>query len=128
VRKQCHFWPAERGYDAWDVERLIELSRGLPVERLPLSSIGEVDTVYWFDGRDELPTVRKVVEHARLISEVDVSHPIILGHDGVASRSVVWDGAGRDVVPATAAPMIVGLFRESTKREYHDGRDGEDDG
>jgi hypothetical protein len=82
VRKQYHFWPAERGFDAWDVDRLIELSRSLPVERVPLQSITEIDTVYWFDGRDEPPTVRKVVEHARLISEVDVSHPILLGYDG----------------------------------------------
>src|SRR5688572_12148542 len=82
VRKQYHFWPAEQGFDAWDVDRLIELSRGLAVERVPLNSIGEIDTVYWFDGRHELPTVRKVAEHARLISEVNLSHPIILGHDG----------------------------------------------
>ena len=27
-------------------------------------------------------TVRKVVEHAKLIAEVDTSHPIILGHAG----------------------------------------------
>lgn len=82
MRKQYHFWPAEQGFDAWDVDRLIELSRGLPVERVPVNSIGEIDTVYWFDGRDEQPTVRKVVDHARLISEVDTSYPIILGHDG----------------------------------------------
>jgi hypothetical protein len=45
VRRQYHFWPAERGFDAWDVERLIELSRGLPVERVRIDSIGEIDTV-----------------------------------------------------------------------------------
>ncbi|HZO79514.1 MAG TPA: hypothetical protein VFB39_15855 [Solirubrobacteraceae bacterium] len=82
MRKQYHFWPAEQGFDAWDVDRLVELSRGLPVERVLVDSIAEIDTVYWFDGGDELPTVRNVVEHARLISEVDVSYPIILGHDG----------------------------------------------
>jgi hypothetical protein len=82
VRKQYHFWPAERGLDAWDVDRLIELSRDLPVERVPLDSIQEIDSVYWFDGSEEVPTVRKVVEHARLISQVDTSYPIILGHDG----------------------------------------------
>src|SRR5690349_15034269 len=82
VRKQYHFWPAEHGYDAWDVDRLIELSRELPVERVPIDSIREVDTQYWFDGSSEVPTVRKVVEHARLIAEVDTSYPIILGHDG----------------------------------------------
>jgi hypothetical protein len=47
-----------------------------------VESIREVDTEYWFDGSTEVPTVRKVVEHARLISEVDTSFPIILGHDG----------------------------------------------
>jgi len=82
VRKQYHFWPAERGFDAWDVDRLIALSRDLPVERVAVNSIREIDTEYWFDGSAEVPTVRKVVEHARLINEVDTSFPIILGYDG----------------------------------------------
>ena len=80
MRKQYHFWPAERGFDAWDIERLITLSRELPIERVALDSIREIDTEYWFDGSAEVPTVRKVVEHARLINEVDLSYPIILGH------------------------------------------------
>ena len=82
AREQYHFWPAERGFDAWDVDRLIALSRHLPIEQVAVDSIGEIDTEYWFDGSVEVPTVRKVVEHARLISEVDISYPIILGHDG----------------------------------------------
>jgi hypothetical protein len=82
VRKQYHFWPAERGFDAWDVDRLIALSRDLPVERVEVDSIGEIDTSYWFDGSAEEPTVRKVVEHCMLINDVDLSYPIILGHDG----------------------------------------------
>jgi hypothetical protein len=82
VRKQYHFWPAERGFDAWDVDRLIALSSDLPVESVRLESIWEIDTSYWFDGSNEIATVRKVVKHAQLISEVDFSYPIILGHDG----------------------------------------------
>jgi hypothetical protein len=82
VRKQYHFWPSDEGFDAWDVDRLIALSRDLPVERVAVDSIREVDTEYWFDGSAEIPTVRRVVEHARLISEVDTSFPIILGYDG----------------------------------------------
>ncbi len=81
MRKQYHFWPAERGFDAWDVDRLIALSQGLATERVAVEAIGEIDTAYWFDG-SEVPTVRKVVEHARLIREVDLSYPIILGPDG----------------------------------------------
>ena len=81
MRKQYHFWPGEQGLDAWDVDRLVRLSAGLPVEQIPLDSIDEVDSVYWFT--DELaPTVRAVVEHTRLIEEVDTSYPIILGSDG----------------------------------------------
>ena len=82
MRKQYHFWPGNNGLDAWDVDRLIRLSAGLPVIEVPLAAIAEVDTVYWFDGKSEQPTVRKVIEHARLISEVDTSYPVILGPDG----------------------------------------------
>ena len=81
MRKQYHFWPSEQGLDAWDVDRLVQLSAGLPVEQIPLDSIDEVDSVYWFT--DELaPTVRAVVEHTRLIEEIDTSYPIILDSDG----------------------------------------------
>jgi hypothetical protein len=39
------------------------------------------ETVYWFD-ESETPTVRRAVEHFRLIEEVDMTPPIILGPDG----------------------------------------------
>jgi hypothetical protein len=81
VRKQYHFWPGTTGLDAWDVDRLIGLSRKLPITDVELSTISEVDSVYWFDAT-EPPTVRKVVEHCRLIGEVEMSYPIILGPDG----------------------------------------------
>jgi len=82
VRAQYHFWPGDAGLDAWDVHRLIRLSRGLPVRDVPLSAIEDLDTEYWFAGSREPATVRTVVEHVRLIAGVDMSHPIILGADG----------------------------------------------
>ena len=82
VRKQYHFWPGESGLDAWDVDRLILLSCDLPIREVDLESLGEVDAVYWFNNGSELPTVRKIVEHMRLVHAVDPSHPIILGVDG----------------------------------------------
>ena len=82
VRKQYHFWPGDEGLDAWDVDRLIDLARNLPVQEIPVSSVWEIDTVYWFDEQTDPPTVRSVVEHARLMNRVDMSHPIILGFDG----------------------------------------------
>lgn len=82
MRKQYHFWPGEHGLDAWDVDRLIRLTASLPVREVTLESFRELDADYWFDGSMESPTVRKVVEHMRLVQEVDPSYPIILGADG----------------------------------------------
>jgi hypothetical protein len=82
VRKQYHFWPGERRFDAWDVDRLIELSRGLPVRPVRLESIREIDTDYWFGVGPMTPTVRRIVDQMRLVREVDPSFPIILGADG----------------------------------------------
>ena len=84
MRKQYHFWKTADGdgVDAWDVDRLIQLSADLPLEQVPLESIDEIDSVYWFDADLNRPTVRAVVDHVRLIHEVDMSYPIILGPDG----------------------------------------------
>jgi hypothetical protein len=81
VRKQYHFWPGAQGLDAWDVDRLVELSAGLPVEEVRVEEIDEIDSVYWFDESNR-PTVRNVALHVRLTQEADPSHPIILGPDG----------------------------------------------
>jgi hypothetical protein len=81
MRKQYHFWPGEHGLDAWDVDRIVELTTSLPVEDVDLADLFEIDTVYWFDDWQR-PTVRKVVEHIRFVQEVDPSHPIVLGPDG----------------------------------------------
>jgi hypothetical protein len=69
---------------------LIELSRDLPVIEVPLDSVGEVDSNYWFGGGFGDPTVRKVVEHMQLVQDVDPTFPIILGVD-----SRVMDGMHR---------------------------------
>ena len=82
VRKQYHFWPGERGLDAWDVDRLVRLSTRLPVREIALDEIRDLDTDYWFDGSMDVATVRKVVDLMRLVQEVDLSYPIILGADG----------------------------------------------
>lgn len=84
MRKQYHFWKSASGdgLDAWDVDRLIELSAGLPVVQFPTASLAEVDSVYWFDNDQHRPTVRSIVDHVRLIRAADPSYPIILGPDG----------------------------------------------
>ena len=82
MRKQYHLWPGDEGFDAWDVDRLVELSQGLPSRRVALAAIADIDTAYWFLDDESPATVRNVVEHLRLISEVDRSYPIILSAEG----------------------------------------------
>ena len=81
MRKQYNFRPTSHGLDAWDVDNLIKASIDLPVETVALDSITDVDTDFWFKF-GPAPTVRRIIDHARLIREVDLSYPIILGADG----------------------------------------------
>jgi hypothetical protein len=82
LRKQYYLAPTDDGFDAWDVDRLIAFSDGLPVEKVAIDAIAEVDTAYWFQGPDQPATVRAVVDHYALLQEVDLSYPIILSPDG----------------------------------------------
>jgi hypothetical protein len=81
MRKQYHFRPGASGLDAWDVGRLLRLVENEPLEELPLAQISEVDSDYWFD-HGYAPTVRNVVEHCRLIADVDMSYPIVIDPEG----------------------------------------------
>jgi hypothetical protein len=58
------------------------LTKNFPVTVVALDVIPDVDTDYWFRYGPVLPTARRIVEHVRLIQEVDMSHPVILGADG----------------------------------------------
>jgi hypothetical protein len=85
MRKQYHFRPAASGsglFDAWDVDRLIVLSAQLPVEQVAVASVPELDTNYWSDGTGTSRTVRQIVEHARLILDVDLDYPVIISSEG----------------------------------------------
>ena len=78
MRKQYHFKPSAAGLKAWDVDRLVVLSRHLHAESVPIASIRELDETYW----GEPMTCRAVADHARLISESDPNYPVILSSDG----------------------------------------------
>ena len=82
MRKQYHHVPSEDGLRIWDVDRLVELARNLPVEEVPLSEIWELDEVRWFVDERHSPTCRAVLEHMRLVMDADPAYPILLGQDG----------------------------------------------
>ena len=121
MRKQYRFWPGEVGFDAWDVDRLIELTEGFPVIEVQVDSIREVDSDHWFKPGPE-PTVRRIIEHIRLIDEVDPSYPIILGADGR-----LMDGmhrVARAVLDGRSTITAV-RFEEDPEPDYRDCTPGE---
>ena len=104
MRKQYHFRDSSRGLLAWDVDRLVELSRDLPKVLVPLAEIAELDENYWFQVGQNLPTCRAIADHIQLIDEASLAYPIILDSSGR-----VFDGmhrvvkallAGRDAIDA----------------------------
>jgi hypothetical protein len=82
MRTQYHFRRSARGLCAWNVHRLIELSANLVRERVPLSAIQELDEPYWANERIHPVTCREIVEHARLMLDCDLRHPVILSKGG----------------------------------------------
>jgi hypothetical protein len=82
MRKQYQLWPAGTGSGAWDADRLISLSRGLPAHAVAVNSVREAGTACWSDGSTAAPAARAVVEHARLMPDADVSFPVIPGPGG----------------------------------------------
>jgi len=92
MRKQFSIWPTPEGFSAWDVHRLVDLARDLPVIEVPLADIGELDEPYWNVGNPAPLTIREIADHARLINDVDLGFPIIL-----AANGRVMDGMHRIV-------------------------------
>ena len=67
----------------WDVARLWELAKELPVKAVPIRDISALDEVTWFgEGPDGHPTCRRGAEHARRIYAADLDVPVILSCAG----------------------------------------------
>jgi uncharacterized protein (UPF0216 family) len=100
VRKQYYFRQSERGLLAWDVDRLVELSRHLPRKKVPLEDIRELDQPC--GGDSEHLTWRELLEHMKLINAADLSFPIILSASGE-----VMDGRHRIVKAALEGNDVI---------------------
>ena len=88
MRKQYYFRPSPLGLLAWDVGRLIHLSRDLPRKRISLERVAELDEPW--SGENEPQTWRAMIEHMKLIAESDLVYPVILSASGA-----VMDGMHR---------------------------------
>ena len=82
IRAQYYFRDSDQGLLAWNVRRLVELSRDFLVEQVRLTDIAELDETHWYEHEGDSPTCRSILDHMQLIEEVDMSYPIILDEDG----------------------------------------------
>jgi hypothetical protein len=82
IRAQYLFRQSDQGLLAWDIRRLIELSRDFPVEHINPADVVELDETHWYAHEGDSPTCRSLLHHMQLIDEVDLEHPIILDRDG----------------------------------------------
>lgn len=82
IRAQYYFRQSDQGMLAWDIRRLVELTRDFPVEQIQLADIAELDETHWYEHEGDSPTCRSLLQHMQLIDEVDLSYPIILDRDG----------------------------------------------
>lgn len=88
MRKQYYFLQTARGLLAWDVDRLVQLTAGLPRKQVPLTQIRELDQPW--SGDNEGQTWRAMVQHITLMDEAELVYPIILSSSGA-----VMDGMHR---------------------------------
>jgi len=82
VRRQYHSRASNGHRLIWDVNRLIHLSRDLPIVDVLLSNVRELEEPYWFESDGPPPTCRAVIEHAKLMNAADLQYPIIVCPDG----------------------------------------------
>lgn len=82
VRPQYHFRRTETGLDAWYVDRLIELSKDLPVRHIDPSQVAELRENHWYFHGSSIPSPLSIIEHVRLIDECDLTCPVILDSGG----------------------------------------------
>jgi hypothetical protein len=77
MRKQYYFRHSGRELLAWDIDRLVALSKDFPVLHVPLTDIREIGEPFSPEW-DETASSRSMVEHIRLIETADLRFPIIL--------------------------------------------------
>lgn len=93
MRKQYHLQLLKNGkYNAWDIDKLIECSKDLPVLEIEISQIKELDEPFWYQDDNAIPTCRSISDHIKLVQKADLRFPIIISAEGT-----VMDGMHRVV-------------------------------
>lgn len=108
MRQQYHARRVGNDTLIWDVHRLVQLSKTLPVHDIPLSDIAELDEDWWFQEPADVATPRGVAAHFALVQACDLRHPIILCAEGRLMdgmhRVVKAIGEGNETIRAVRFP------------------------
>lgn len=122
MRKQYHLQPAKRGFNAWDVHRLIALSKNFEPKEIPISEIKEIDENFWYQSDDSVPSLRSILMHMTLIEQCNLNFPIIL-----SSTGRVMDGMhriGKAILEERKTIMAV-QFEEDPKPDFFNVQEDE---
>lgn len=111
--------PTQNGFDAWDVDKLIEATKDFPVIQVDLDDIDELDENFWYQGVGDIPTCRSIGEHSKLINEADLAYPVILS----AERRVM-DGMHRVLKALNLGHRTIDavIFIDTPQPDYRDIR------
>ncbi len=82
MRKQYHFRKSGKDIWVWDIDRLVSLSRQFEIIELPLNEIQELDEAFWYNHTSDIPTCRSIADHAKLMQESSLEHPVIICPEG----------------------------------------------
>lgn len=106
LRKQYHTRLIGADRHTWDVHRLLRIAKELPVERVLLSDIGELDENWWFQDANPIVSPRALADHMRLVEAADLSFPVLLCADGR-----LMDGMHRVVKALTSGETTIRAIR-----------------
>ena len=117
MRKQYHLRLTNKGFDAWDIDKLIEASKTFPVVSVNLEDIKELDENFWYQGEGDVPTCRSIGQHFKLINEADLSYPVILSED-----RRVMDGMHRIVKALNLGHLTIKavVFKNTPPPDFYD--------
>ncbi len=115
MRQQYHLVETDKGRLVWDVNKLIELTKNMPIIEVSLNEIAELDEPHWHEeGGWKKPIARDIALHAKLIYESDLDYPIILHANGR-----VIDGMHRCCKALILGQKTIKAVRFETDPEPH---------
>lgn len=89
MRKQYHLRPTDNGFNAWDVDNLIEATKNFNIVKVCILDLLERNKFHWNQGHNIL-TTQSIFNHMKLVEDCSLDYPIILSAEGI-----IMDGMHR---------------------------------